>query len=243
MDNGGYWLKTGSWNYFEIEREFYSVLDEPYSDCLKDVSSFKLNKTLIDFILKKKRIYSQDYCYNLCSYLYALEESNCSCASNLNNFDKDCLRSYTDVFESSTKKCVSAYLRKFREKYQHEKCFKYCPLECDSMNYLINSYFELLPDSGNISLNPKSDYGLHNFSTYEEVNKHFIVLYIYYKNLNYKFISQNPKTEMFNFISNIGGLLGVFLGISFLSFIEIFEIIYEIIIILISMTRLQNNSS
>ena len=37
---------------------------------------------------------------------------------------------------------------------------------------------------------------------------------------------------MFNFISNIGGLLGVFLVISFLSFIEIFEIIYEIIIIL-----------
>ena len=66
----------------------------------------------------------------------------------------------------------------------------------------------------------------------EEVNKHFIVLYIYYNKLSYKFISQNPKTEMFNFISNIGGLLGVFLGISFLSFIEIFEIIYEIFLIL-----------
>jgi hypothetical protein len=36
---------------------------------------------------------------------------------------------------------------------------------------------------------------------------------------------------MFNFISNIGGILGVFLGISFLSFIEIFEIIFEIIFI------------
>ena len=232
MENGGYWLKSGSWSYYEIEREFYSVLGEPYNNCLKDVSSFSLNKTLIDFILKSERIYSQDYCYYLCSSLFAFKESNCNCSSNLTYFDKDCLRSYTDVYESSTKKCVSEYLRKFREKYQHEKCSKYCPLECDSMNYLINNYFELLPDSGNISLNSKSDYGLHNFSNYEEVNKHFIVLYIYYNKLSYKFISQNPKTEMFNFISNIGGLLGVFLGISFLSFIEIFEIIYEIFLIL-----------
>jgi len=232
MENGGYWLKSGSWNYYEIEREFYSFLDEPYNDCLKDVSSFAFNKTLINFISKRNRMYSQDYCYYLCSSLYALEESNCSCASNLNNFDKDCLRSYTDVFESNKKKCVAGYLKEFREKYQHEKCSKYCPLECDSMNYLINNYFELFPDSGQISLKAKSDYDLYNFSTYEEVSKHFIDLSIYYKNLKYKFISQNPKTEMFNFISNIGGLMGVFLGVSFLSFIEIFEILYEIIIIL-----------
>jgi hypothetical protein len=232
MENGGYFLKPGSWNYYEIEREFYSILDEPYNHCLKDVSSFKLNKTLIDFIIKSNSIYSQDYCYNLCSYLYALEESNCSCASNLLNFDKDCLRNAIDIFESQSKKCVSEYLRIFYEKYQYDKCFKYCPLECESTNFIINTYNEQLPDFGNISLKAKSDIGLHNFSTYEEVNKHFIVLYIYYKNLNYKFISQNPKTEMFNFISNIGGILGVFLGISFLSFIEIIEIIYEIIITL-----------
>jgi amiloride-sensitive sodium channel subunit alpha len=232
MENGGYWLKSGSWNYYEIEREFYSFLDEPYNDCLKDVSSFAFNKTLINFISKRNRMYSQDYCYYLCSSLFALEESNCNCTSNLNNFDKDCLRSYTDVFESNKKKCVAGYLKEFREKYQHEKCSKYCPLECDSMNYLINNYFELFPDSGQISLKAKSDYDLYNFSTYEEVSKHFIDLSIYYKNLKYKFISQNPKTEMFNFISNIGGLMGVFLGVSFLSFIEIFEILYEIIIIL-----------
>jgi hypothetical protein len=42
-------------------------------------------------------------------------------------------------------------------------------------------------------------------------------------------ISEKAKTEPYNFISNIGGTLGLFLGISFLSFIEILEIIYEII--------------
>jgi hypothetical protein len=37
---------------------------------------------------------------------------------------------------------------------------------------------------------------------------------------------------MFNFISNIGGILGLFLGLSFLSFIEIFEILFEILSII-----------
>jgi hypothetical protein len=148
------------------------------------------------------------------------------------NFDKNCLRNALETYVSQTKKCVSEYLKNFRKKDQYEKCPEYCPLECDSMNYVLNNYNEQLPPNGNISQKVKSNVGLFNFSTYEEVNKHFIVLYIYYKNLNYKLISQKPKTEMFNFISNIGGLLGVFLGISFLSFIEIFETFFEIMFIL-----------
>ena len=54
---------------------------------------------------------------------------------------------------------------------------------------------------------------------------------IYYNELKYTLISEEPKTEIFNFISNIGGILGLFLGVSFLSIIEIFEIIFEIIFI------------
>ena len=46
--------------------------------------------------------------------------------------------------------------------------------------------------------------------------------------MKYMLVSQEVKTETFNMISNIGGILGVFLGISFLSFIEIFEILYEV---------------
>jgi hypothetical protein len=77
MKNGGYWLKPGSWNYYGIEREFYSVLDEQYNDCLKDISSFKLNRTLIDFILKR------EYIHKIIVIICALEDSNCNCTSNL----------------------------------------------------------------------------------------------------------------------------------------------------------------
>ena len=43
------YLRTGSWNFFPIERVFTELLEEPYNDCLKGVKAFKGNKTIIDF--------------------------------------------------------------------------------------------------------------------------------------------------------------------------------------------------
>jgi len=189
-DNGGYWIRPGSWNYFELNRIYYNRLGEPFNNCLKDVNLFDSNQTLINIIVKSNRTYSQQYCYYLCLNLFALEENSCS---------------------------------------------QYCPLECDSMSYEVNNYLELMPDNGSISNATKLDLKyLNQFETYEQVNKHLVAVRVYYKNLKYTLISEEPKAELFNFISNIGGILGLFIGISFLSLIEIFEIIIEISIILFS---------
>jgi len=89
--------------------------------------------------------------------------------------------------------------------------------------------------SGNISDIVK-EYFLYfkNYTTYDEINKHFVGFRVFFKDLKYTLISQEPKTQTFNFISDIGGILGLFLGISFLSFVEIMEIIFEIVLILIN---------
>jgi hypothetical protein len=36
---------------------------------------------------------------------------------------------------------------------------------------------------------------------------------VFFENLDYTLISQKPKLEMFELISNIGGLFGLFLGL------------------------------
>ena len=73
--------------------------------------------------------------------------------------------------------------------------------------------------------------GLNSFETYEQVSRHFSSILVYYKELKYTRISQEPNTMLFNVISNVGGILGLFLGISFLSFMEIFEMLFQIIYI------------
>jgi len=229
IENEGYWVKSGTWNFYQIERVFTEYLDEPYNDCLKNVSRFNLNKTIIDYIFYLNRTYSQTDCHLICSYLHALEESNCSCNSSISNFEKDCIPNYYQS-PTSIKSCIAKYLLKFRQNLKSEKCYKYCPLECDSASFQITPFFEPLPTNGIIGNITKTDFGLSRFNTYEQVNKNFFEFFVYYKTLKYTLISQEPQQNIVGIISNIGGIFGLLLGISFLSFIEIFEIIFEIIL-------------
>jgi len=182
-----FWLMPGGFNYFELDRLFYKKLSAPYSNCLNDVNSFQSNKTIIDFFYKDNRAYTQDDCFYKCSQLFALEQSNCGCNSSLNDFSMDCLTNvYNKPFiDSKIGKCISEYLKDFRKKLQDEKCQEYCPLECDSMSYVINSYTEQIALSGNISLNSKSKIDSDDFSTFEELKKNYFAIRIYYNELKY----------------------------------------------------------
>ena len=235
MYNSAYWLSTGNFYFFQVERVFTEQLEEPYNNCLKDINTFEKNKTIIKHILNLKRTYTQKDCFYFCSNLYALEESNCSCNSSLEQFTKICLRKPQDEWDN-IKRCIADYLAKFRREYQYEYCYEYCPLECDSISYEIIPYSQsLLIDDmeKNVSIVRAALYR-QNFSSYKELKRHYLAVNIYYKNLKYDLIMQEPKIELFVFISNIGGILGLFLGISFLSFIEILEILVESIYILYS---------
>ena len=71
-----------------------------------------------------------------------------------------------------------------------------------------------------------------NFETYEDVQKSYYSMAIFYKDMKYTLISEDENYVLADLVSNIGGILGVFIGISFLSFIEIFEILFEILSII-----------
>jgi hypothetical protein len=78
----------------------------------------------------------------------------------------------------------------FYKKSMKQECADYCPLECDLETY-----------STSISSLP-----IFNESTN---------VVIYYKSLRFTFITQEPVMDLSDFFSNIGGILGLFLGIFF----------------------------
>jgi len=100
--------------------------------------------------------------------------------------------------------CTKNYFENFKKK-RAEKCSQYCPLECDTVDY---------------SFSFKNFYG----------NKR--QLRVYFDELKYTKYSEMPKTEPFSFISEMGGILGLFVGCSFVSFFEIVELFIEIYFIL-----------
>ena len=56
---------------------------------------------------------------------------------------------------------------------------------------------------------------------------------IYFDQMKETVILEEIKTELTDLVSNIGGILGLFTGFSFLSLVEIFEIVFQISAILL----------
>ena len=229
--NKGFTVLSGTKSFFLVERTFNERLEFPYNDCLKDPADFKLNKTVINYFIDNNRTYSQKDCIPLCRNLLAFEKSPCGCNVSYVTADIECIlknkRQLMDKTEHG--KCLQDFLKELQ--FNYEKCLNYCPLECDSITYSISSRVETITASGNIT-NTINDPEFKRFDSYEEIKKKYFSISIYYPELKYTFITQNPKMEMFDLVSNIGGILGLFIGVSFLSFIEIFELIFEVIFLL-----------
>nr|XP_011416546.2 degenerin-like protein unc-105 [Crassostrea gigas] len=63
----------------------------------------------------------------------------------------------------------------------------------------------------------------------ERISGNFLKVVIYYEDLNYEEIKEEPMYDGFQFISDIGGALGLFMGASILSFVEVFQFLIEIL--------------
>ena len=107
----------------------------------------------------------------------------------------------------------------------YETCFD-CPEECDSIQYDISH--------SSTKLSPQ--YELFNNMQIDN----YIFFNVYYENLQYTVIDQIAQMNVFDLISNIGGNLGLFIGISFLSFAELIELLVEIICIILGIKEIRN---
>jgi hypothetical protein len=84
-----------------------------------------------------------------------------------------------------------------------------CPLECHE-NYFKTTF---------------------SFSHFAKSDDNLLKLNIYYDELSYTLINEAASLTIFEMFSNIGGTLGLFLGISLLSFIEVVEVLFNIFFI------------
>jgi len=105
--------------------------------------------------------------------------------------------------------CTKNYLENFIIK-RNLYCQQYCPLECDSIDYT---------------------FVLRNYSS------NLTQLFIYFNQLKYLHKFENPKSEPYNLISNIGGILSLFLGVSLVSVFEAGQLIFQILTVLLNKNK------
>ena len=214
-----------------INRHYSYQLGEPYNECKSDLNTLKAyDSELYKSIINSNSSYQQMDCFYLCLQKKVINECRCyiKIHNKLSN-DPPC--------ENSTQiLCSQEVWAKFLKGNFYHNCLRYCPARCDSVSYTLTTanieypsraYFESHLVNNSVIRNKF----LNKSFTYEDLKSKVLALNIFYDRMSYTKTSQQPKTTLLDLVSNMGGLLGLFLGISFLSFVEIFEALFEVIYI------------
>ena len=128
--------------------------------------------------------------------------------------------------------CAESAYAQFKNNSIDSSCLSSCPLECESIQYDLSISSSNYPSIYQYDVYQSTLGGM----TYDELKERSIALNIFYSNLNYLQISESPKTSLNDLMSNVGGTLGLYIGISFLSLIEIVEIVCEIFLTLFNLS-------
>jgi hypothetical protein len=225
----GFNLSPGLANEIVVDRVYSYKLEPPYNDCIKDTKKEELfHSDIYKFIIETTNYsYNHEYCLYLCMGREVNKHFNIS-----NNIDH-----YLNVFFATSKvskKDMFAFYTGNLKVLLTEICYKECPSECDSVKYdysisatkfSIENYSNYL-----MSLGSSVNTNFKNLTSNDSEN--LIFFNVYYDKTSYTSISEVPQWSLFDLIASIGGTFGLFIGISFLSLIEIIELLIEVLIII-----------
>ena len=127
-------------------------------------------------------------------------------------------------------------------------CSKVCLKECFKVDYEIEktvvqypslNYLNFLRSFNETSfLFPKNEQQAEAFA-----KKSLVKLMVNYKTIEYTLVEEIAQMPFEVLLGNIGGQLGLFIGISLLSLIEIFQLLIRLLLVLIRHFKRKNSST
>ena len=129
---------------------------------------------------------------------------------------------------------------------QDSICYPKCPLECTEVIYQLktnqatypNAWYadRLLNDTNFIKLvvnNSGQNTTALPEPDYESLTHTLLMINLYYEEMFYNYINETPGMNFELMLACIGGNMGLFLGCSLLFFVELIEILFNVIYIII----------
>ena len=219
-------IDSGKDTYIEINRKISSNLPNPYSSCSDSINGYY--SEFSNRLKQLNRTYRQNECLGLCLMQKPIED-NCGCFYTA-------LPSFRSSIACTNSTQITCMNEKFQEQLENMKslsveCVKNsCSIECDKntfdsiisqLDFPSNDYFTLIQND-----TTESNYDIDSYQDF------YYSLNFYYSSTEYTYISQSPQMTLINLLSNMGGSLGMFLGMSVFSLIELLEIIIKFICVL-----------
>ncbi|KAJ1145692.1 hypothetical protein NDU88_011977 [Pleurodeles waltl] len=133
--------------------------------------------------------------------------------------------------QASPGNCVELYEFKFA----HDDLNCHCPLQCKEELYELTVSGSQWPSSSfieNFSKELKEIGGQVSIIANDPalIRDNFVKVVVYFKQLNYELIEQEPSMTEIDLISNMGGLVGLWVGFSVCTLVEFFELLVDVLL-------------
>lgn len=204
------------------------MMPSPYSTCIE--------KSNIDTLLSREMakiglVYNRRNCLVLCQQKFIIDNFNCS-SFYLPN-----------IFNATRCNTSAQFLIMMKMQVDPRDCFEYCPYECESVYYDVSFTSAQFPSRYYYKKIIKADKeqffaNVFNVSsnenvTFDMISQSVVSFFIYFDQIRVLQMTESPTTQVVYLIANIGGTLGLFIGVSLLSFVELIELMAELGFILI----------
>lgn len=238
LNSEGIFLRRGIMHFVGLTKTISYKKPYPYSECIEKTSKKYTNSIIYHEIQRLNRTYRQKDCVQLCLKKEIIDKCDCYLIEQGGSFGARPCLSFRDT------NCAEQEYFRLRDKDIRTRCMNVCPLECEYIAYdyvISNSNFP----SKHFSQFVKDTYDLKtlNFDpdSITEIRENNVGVAIYFDELKYTLMAEKELNQFVDLIASIGGALGLFLGMSLLSFIEIVEIIIEVVYVLIKGNKVYLN--
>jgi hypothetical protein len=219
-------ISTGFETNIAINREFVQQYPTPYSYCeFFDNLPKNFDPKLYKMFPELRMNFKQSVCFDLCHQTILKEQCNCTI---------DDLYSFYNIqncYSKAEMDCLNIIMDKYiYEDFFEKECAPFCPLECNQKIYHLTisstklnlKYFANFLREQNLTM-----------LSVEDQKNHLIKFNIYFDSFSYKLITEMPSLNIVVLFSNIGGTLGLLMGVSFLTCIELIDFLLQVCFILL----------
>uniref|UniRef100_A0A3B3ZB53 Acid sensing ion channel subunit 1 n=1 Tax=Periophthalmus magnuspinnatus TaxID=409849 RepID=A0A3B3ZB53_9GOBI len=202
IDQLGFGVAPGFQTFVSCQEQRLTYLPPPWGDC-------KASAMDSDFF----STYSITACRIDCETRYLVENCNC----RMVHMPGDAPYCTPEQY----KECADPALD-FLVERDNDYCV--CETPCNLTRYGKEMSFVKIPSKAS------AKYLAKKFNKTEQyISENILVLDIYFEALNYETIEQKKAYELAGLLGDIGGQMGLFIGASILTILELFDYLYEVI--------------
>ncbi|XP_059145901.1 amiloride-sensitive sodium channel subunit alpha-like [Physella acuta] len=239
-DNSGILAAPGFVTSIGIRKSESYLLPAPYGNCISQSSDTNSIKNLYEEL---GYTYTKDACMRTCLQKEIFKSCGCieSDVVNIINvlnykdwLDLDQTKSI-QICDELSERCIYKTVLQFQK--GQLGCDELCPSACEQIVYHTTVSNSLWPSSAYIDTyihfvnqTPTIRNKAYNWTAYPQahVRNNFLRLEIYYETLNFEVSTSSPTFDWNSLLGNIGGQLGLWLGFSVLTAVEIVQLTMQV---------------